>query len=55
MSDRSLYLLGATIGGVVGGLLPNLWGASDFSGLGILLSTVGGFLGIWVAYKLIKM
>jgi len=53
MSNRSLYLLGAAIGGTLGGLLPGLWGASDFSGWGILLSTVGGLLGVWAAYKLV--
>jgi hypothetical protein len=52
MSNRSLYLLGAGIGGTVGGLLPGLWGASDFSGWGIILSTVGGLLGVWLAYKI---
>jgi hypothetical protein len=51
MSNRNLYMLGATIGGILGGLLPNLWGANDFSGQGILLSTLGGFAGLWLAYK----
>lgn len=51
MSRRSLYFLGATIGGTVGGLLPGLWGASDFSGWAILLSMLGGFAGLWAAYK----
>ena len=51
MSNRSLYILGATVGGIVGGFVPAIWGASDFSGWGILLSTIGGFFGLWVAYK----
>ncbi|HVQ44487.1 MAG TPA: hypothetical protein VMT30_05980 [Candidatus Saccharimonadia bacterium] len=51
MSNRSLYLLAATIGGTVGGLLPGLWGGSDFSLQAIILSTVGGLLGVWLAYK----
>ena len=55
MSNRSLYLLGAGIGGTAGGFLPALWGASDFSGWAILLSMVGGFVGLWVAYKISKM
>lgn len=51
MSNRNLYLLGATIGGIAGGYLPTLWGAGELSGWGILLSTIGGLFGIWVAYK----
>jgi hypothetical protein len=52
MSKRNLFILGAGVGGTVGGLLPGLWGASDFSGTAIILSMVGGFAGIWVMYKL---
>ena len=51
MSQKGLYYLGAGVGGTVGGLLPGLWGASDFSGWGILLSGVGGIAGIWIMYK----
>jgi hypothetical protein len=53
MSNRSLYFLGAAIGGTVGGFLPGLWGGSDFGGWSILLSTIGGLLGIWAMYKFI--
>jgi hypothetical protein len=52
MSRRRLYLLGAAVGGTVGGLLPGLWGGSDFSGLSVLLSMIGGFAGLWGAYLL---
>ncbi len=53
MSNRALYFLGATVGGTIGGLLPGLWGASDFSGWGILLSTIGGIAGIWAVYRFV--
>ena len=53
MSNRNLYLLGATVGGTLGGLLPGIWGASDFSGTGVLLSTIGGIVGIWATYKFV--
>jgi hypothetical protein len=52
VSKRNLYFLGAAVGSTAGGLAPGLWGASDFSGWAIFLSTVGGLFGIWVAYKL---
>jgi hypothetical protein len=52
MSKRSLYLLGAGIGGTAGGFVPGIWGGSDFSGWAILLSVAGGFAGLWAAYKL---
>jgi hypothetical protein len=49
--NRGLYLLAAGLGTTVGGLLPRLWGGSDFSGTSILLGMVGGFIGLWLAYK----
>ena len=54
MSNKSLYMLGAGVGGTIGGIVPGLWGASDFSGWGIVLSLVGGFAGIWLAYKYVN-
>jgi hypothetical protein len=54
MSNRSIFILGATIGGTAGGCAPGLWGGSDLGGWSILLSTIGGLLGIWVAYKLVR-
>jgi hypothetical protein len=51
MSRKSLIYLGATIGGIVGGYLPALWGASDISGWSILLGTVGGVAGAILAYR----
>jgi len=54
MSNRSLYLLGAAVGGTIGGFVPGLWGGSDFGGWSILLSTAGGLLGIWVAHKYLR-
>jgi hypothetical protein len=54
MGKGKLYMLGALVGGTIGGFVPGLWGGSDFGGWSILLSTVGGLLGIWAAYKLVN-
>jgi hypothetical protein len=54
MSNRSLYFLGAGVGGTIGGFVPGLWHGSMFGGWAILLSTVGGLAGIWAMYKFIN-
>lgn len=52
MSRKSFLYLGATIGSFVGGYIPSLWGAGGFSGWSILLGTIGGIVGIWLAYRI---
>ena len=52
MSRKTLIYIGATIGSLIGGYAPSLWGASEFSGIAILLGTVGGVAGAILAYKL---
>ena len=42
--------LGVLIGSVIGGYLPELWGASAFSYASVFLSGIGGFAGLWIAY-----
>jgi len=42
------------IGSVIGGYLPLIFGASVFSISSILTSALGGFLGIWLGYKLLN-
>lgn len=47
--NKTLILIGATVGGLVGAYVPVLWGNTDmFSGASILWSTIGGLLGIWL-------
>jgi len=40
------------IGSTIGGFIPSLWGAGFFSFSSIILTTVGGIFGIWVAFKI---
>ena len=49
--ERKLIWLGLTVGSVAGGYLPILWGSPGFSMSSVLLSAVGGIIGIWLGYR----
>ena len=49
--EKKLIWLGLFVGSSAGGMVPELWGASYFSLWGLVLSLVGGVLGIWLGYK----
>jgi len=51
MNKPLLYTF-ITIGGMAGGYLPTLFGASGFSVWAIITSTIGSIVGIVLAYKL---
>ena len=53
MSDKAMIMLGATVGGAVGGYIPTLLGADVFSAWGILGGLIGGLGGIWLAWRYI--
>jgi predicted MFS family arabinose efflux permease len=52
MRSRSAIWLGVLIGSTIGGFIPELWGAGMFSYSGVLLSGVGGFIGLWIGANL---
>lgn len=54
MSPRLVYFITVLIGSTIGGYLPILWGGSAFSMSSVILSAVGGILGIVVGYKLLS-
>jgi uncharacterized membrane protein YeaQ/YmgE (transglycosylase-associated protein family) len=41
-----------TIGGLIGGYIPVLFGQSDFSILSIITGGVGSLVGVWIYTKL---
>lgn len=43
--------MGVFLGGAIGGYIPDLWGASMFSFSGILCSSIGSLLGLYIAFK----
>jgi hypothetical protein len=42
---------GGFIGGTVGSLIPSLWGAGQLSLSSVVFFMLGGFVGIWIAYR----
>jgi hypothetical protein len=48
MGRKSLVWIGMTVGSAVGGYLPVLWGGDLLSFSSLILSGVGGILGIWL-------
>ena len=49
---RSSVWIAIFIGSTIGGMVPELWGGDMLSYSGVLLSGVGAFAGLWVAYRL---
>lgn len=43
---------GGFVGGFIGSFIPSLWGAGQLSISSVLFFMIGGFFGIWVAYRL---
>ncbi len=52
MERKPLIYLLMTIGTLVGGYIPNIWGADLFSVSSVILGAVGGFAGIWLGYTM---
>jgi predicted MFS family arabinose efflux permease len=50
--QKFLINFGMVVGSLIGGYIPALWGAGMFSISGMLLSVLGGVLGIWLGYRL---
>ncbi|MGB8878358.1 MAG: hypothetical protein WCD11_18685 [Solirubrobacteraceae bacterium] len=40
------------MGSLLGSFVPSLWGAGQLTTSSIVFFMVGGFVGIWVAYRL---
>jgi hypothetical protein len=40
------------IGSTLGSFIPELWGGDLLSYSSVLLSGIGGFAGLWLAYKM---
>jgi hypothetical protein len=49
---RSVIGICATVGTIVGGYLPELWGASSFSVTSLFFGAVGGVAGVLLGTRL---
>ena len=54
MNQKQLFITATIIGGAVGGFVPTLWGASELSFSSVILTAVGGILGLFIAYKMTR-
>ncbi|HEY5588959.1 MAG TPA: hypothetical protein VIK86_08395 [Candidatus Paceibacterota bacterium] len=52
MNSKKIIMVGMTVGLFLGSFIPTLWGASELSLQSVFFSALGGFLGVWIAYKL---
>ncbi len=52
MSQKAIIMFGFILGSTIGGFIPTFWGASFLSFSSLIGNTLGGILGIYIAYKL---
>ena len=52
--DKKFVMLGMIVGSTIGGSIPTLFGADIFSFYSIIFGTLGAFLGIWIAFKILN-
>ena len=53
--SRSVIGLCATVGMILGGYVPVLWGASSFGGESLLFGVFGGVAGVWAGVRLSEL
>lgn len=49
--NKAILTIFISVGGIIGGYLPTIFGANGFSGWSLLGGTAGSLLGIWIAFK----
>jgi len=52
MERNKLVWIFMAVGSTVGGFIPSLWDSSFVSMSGIVGSAIGGFLGIYIGWKI---
>jgi len=52
--DKKVVMLGMVFGSFIGGWLPTLFGVSAFSFISVLTGALGGIIGIWITFRMIR-
>jgi hypothetical protein len=52
MNAKFMVFLGMTIGSIIGGYIPVLFGGDAISYISVLTSSIGAIIGIIIGYKL---
>ena len=52
MRSRAFVWLAIFIGSTIGGAIAELWGGGMLSYTSLLLSGIGGLIGLWIAIKM---
>jgi len=50
--DKKIIYFCLAVGSTIGGYIPTLWGAGFFSLSSVILTAVGGLIGIWMGYRI---
>lgn len=55
MNSKSIIWVGMFVGSAIGGYIPMIWGGSLLSFTSIILTAVGGIIGIYLGFKISKL
>jgi hypothetical protein len=52
--DKKVIMLGMVFGSFIGGWLPTIFGVGAFSLISVLTGFLGGALGIWITFRMVR-
>ena len=52
MNSKTPIWIGMFVGGAIGGYIPGLWGDNFLTFSSVILTAVGGLIGIWIGFKI---
>ena len=52
MNSKALIWICATVGSIIGGFIPSLWGADMFSLSPLIFGSIGAVIGIYLGFKI---